>query len=319
MSNRSWTILRFAVAIGIILFLLSKISIAGVFDSILSLKIHFVVPAIPLSLAAWYLAAYRLKFFSNMQGLEISTFRAYEITLSALFYGLFMPGGNLTTGLIKFYKLSWKDKKLSEGFISIAIDRVFATAAVCLVGIFFWLISIPDDSGEFLVSMIIVIFCLLVFSYILFLDKDQKVIKWLIKLINKVYFSAKLNNFTKSLSGLGEIPVQSHIFIGAVSIAIHLVNTAGFYLLLKSLNIVLPFASIGWIRSVVVLITIIPITISGLGLREASLIILLGTFGVSDSSAFAYSLLVFTVTRIVPGLLGGLFEAKALIVSGRTS
>lgn len=319
MSKRKWIILRFAVAFAIIVFLLTKIDVADVINSILSAKLHYVIPAIIMNLIAWYLASYRLKFFSYMQGLAVSTLRAFEITLSTLFYGLFLPGGNLTIGIIKFYKLTWKDKKLSEGFMAIALDRVFATVALCLVGIFFWMISIPDDSEEFLLSMILVLLGLGVFCYLLFIDRHHRVIKWSMSLVNKVYNSTKLNNFIESLSCLGKIPLTSHIFIGIVSIIIHLINVVAFYLLLLSLDLDVSFVSIGWIRSVVVLITIIPITISGLGLREVSFILLLGAFGVSDSNAFAYSLLVFAVTRIVPGLLGGLFEARALIVNGRAT
>ena len=78
------------------------------------------------------------------------------------------------------------------------------------------------------------------------------------------------------------------------------------------MDINISIASIGWIRSLVVLITMIPISISGMGLREGSFIFILGTYGVGEETAFAYSLLIFAVTRIFPGLLGGLFELKNL-------
>ena len=98
MSKRTWTILRFAVAIGIIVFLITKISIPDVINSLFSAKIHYVIPAIILNLISWYLASYMLKFLSEMQGFAISTFRALEITLSTLFYGLFLPGGKSDNG-----------------------------------------------------------------------------------------------------------------------------------------------------------------------------------------------------------------------------
>ena len=313
MSTRTWIILRFAIAVAIIVYLLTKISLTDVVNSILSARPNFLIPAIILNLAAWYVASFRLKFFSAMQGFKINTFKAFEITLGTLFYGLFLPGGNLTTGLIKFYKLSWKDKKLSEGFIAIFLDRLFATISLCLVGIFFWMISIPDNSEQFVLSMVFVLFGLAIFCYILFFDRGQRVILRSMGLINKVYFSSRLNNFIDILSRLKKIPLSSLLYIGAVSILIHLINVIAFYLILLSLDLDISLSTIGWIRSVVILITIIPITISGMGLREVSFILLLGAFGVSSSSAFAYSILVFFVTRIVPGLLGGLFEAKTAI------
>ncbi len=318
MSKRRWTILRFAIAIAIIVFLFTKINIPDVISSILSVKLYYVIPAIILNLLAWYLASYRLKFFSDLEGFAISTFRALEITLGAVFYGLFLPGGNLAVGVVKFYKLSSKNKKLTEAFIALALDRVFATITLCLVGIFFWMISIPEDSKEFVLSMIFVLLALTGFCYFVFFDRDHRLIKWLLSLVNKFYISPKLNNFIEHLSDLGKIPLNSHILMGVVSIGSQLLDVIVFYILLLSLDLDVSFVSIGWIRAVVVLVTMIPISISGIGLREGSFILLLGALGVSENSAFAYSIIVFAVTRIIPGLLGGLFEARTLITDGRT-
>ena len=319
MSKRTWTILRFAVAITIIVFLITKISVHDVVSSIISAKIEYVILALILTILAWIVTSYRLKFFTALQGLKISTFQAFEINLSTLFYGLFLPGGNLTGGFIKFYKLSIKDKKLSEAFIALALDRVFATLALCLVGLFFWLISSPKDLNMLAVIMIFILLGLACFCTLLFIDREQRVIGWLFSLANKVYFFPKLNKLVENLSGLGKIPYRSLIFMVGISIASQLINVVVYFLLSESINLNIPLVTIGWIRSLVMLVTIIPISISGMGLREGSFIILLGAYGISEDSAFAYSILVFAITRIFTGLLGGLFEARALIVNGRAS
>lgn len=316
MSKRTWTILRFAIAIAIIISLLTKISIPDVAGSIISAKLHYVILAIIVSILAWIVASYRLKFFSALQGLVISTFQAFEINLSTLFYGLFLPGGNLTGGIIKFYKLSSKDKKLSEAFITLAIERVFATLALCIIGLFFWILSIPKDFNLLVLSMIIILFGLGSFCSLIFIDRDQRVIKWLLSLVNKVYVSSKLNKFVENLSTLGKISSGSLLFMIVISMASQLLNVLVFFLLLKSISLDVPFVSIGWIRSVVVLVTMIPISISGMGLREGSFIILLSTYGISEDSAFAYSIIVFAVTRVLPGLLGGLFETRNFFDNG---
>lgn len=319
MTKRSWTILRFAVAIVIIIFLFTKINIQEMFGSLISAKLVYVIPAVLGSLLAWAINSYRLKFFSALNGLYITTFQAFEINLSTVFYGLFLPGGNLTGGIIKFYKLSKKGNQLSEAFISLALERVFATVALCLVGLFFWLISFPKDLNTYVLFMILVLIGLTGFCLLLFLDRDQKVIKWFLGIANRIYESNKLNKFVDNLSGLGKLSYGTLLFMILISLASQLVNVVVFFLLLQSIDIDISIITIAWVRSLVILVTMIPISIAGMGLREASFIVLLGTFGVNDSTAFAYSLLVFIVTRIVPGLIGGLFEAKDLILSGRTS
>jgi len=318
MSKTKWTIIRFAVAITIIVFLITKISVHDVLSSTISANLGYVILAVILTVFAWIVSSYRLKFFSALQGLKISTFQAFEINLSTLFYGLFLPGGNLTGGFIKFYKLSIKDKKLSEAFIALALERVFATLALCLVGLFFWLISSPKDLNILAVIMIFILLGLSCFCTLLFIDREQRVIGWLLSLANKVYFFPKLNKLVENLSSLGKIPYRSLIFMIGISLATQLINVVVYFLLSESIDLNISLVTIGWIRSLVMLVTMIPISISGMGLREGAFIILLGTYGISEDSAFAYSLLVFAVTRIVPGLLGGLFEARTLITKGRT-
>ena len=312
MTKRTWIILRFVVAIAIIVFLFTKISIPDVVNSIISAKLNYVILALILTIVSWTVSSYRLKFFTSLQGLSISTFQAFEINLSTLFYGLFLPGGNLTGGIIKFYKISRKDNKLSEAFIALALERVFATVALCIVGLFFWTISIPHDIDLLVLIMIFLLLGLTCVCLVIFIDRDQRVIKWFLSLANSIYVSPKLNKFVESLSHLGRIPLRSLIFMIGISLASQIINVVVFFLLLKSISLDVSIVSIGWIRSLVVLVTMIPISISGMGLREGSFIILLGTYGISEDNAFAYSLLVFTVTRIFPGLLGGLFEAGAL-------
>jgi hypothetical protein len=316
MSKRTWTILRFAIAIAIIIFLFTKISIPDVVGSIISAKLHYVILAIIVSVLAWILSSYRLKFFSALQGLIISTFQAFEINLSTLFYGLFLPGGNLTGGIIKFYKLSSKDNKLSEAFITLAIERVFATLALCIIGLFFWILSIPNNLNTLVLSMFIILLGLGSFCSLIFIDRDQRVIKWLLKFANKIYISPKLNRFVENLSGLGKIPSGSLVFMIGISLASQILNVLVFFLLLKSISLDVSFVSIGWIRSVVVLVTMIPISISGMGLREGSFIILLSAYGINEDSAFAYSIIVFAVTRLLPGILGGLFEMRQIFDKG---
>ncbi|MGH7799265.1 MAG: hypothetical protein ACREOW_01375 [Thermodesulfobacteriota bacterium] len=48
-----------------------------------------------------------------------------------------------------------------------------------------------------------------------------------------------------------------------------------YYILASSLDIDISFIAIGWIRGTVVMVTMIPIFLSGLGVREGSLILLL--------------------------------------------
>lgn len=318
MSKRTWTLIRLLIAAGIIAFIVTKVNVRDVVVSILSAKPDYVIAALALTLTSWTLSSYRLKYFSALQGLAISTFQALEINLSTIFYGLFLPGGNLTGGLIKFYKLSSKDRKISGAFIALGLERVFATIALCLVGLYFWIVSIPKDAHVMVIGMIAILAGLAGFCAMIFLDSEHRFINLVLSLVNRIYRSPKLNRFVQNLAWRAKITLSDFILMLSLSLLTQVLNVIVFYTLLRSVELDISLVTIGWIRSVVVLVTMIPVSISGMGLREGSFILLLGTYGVNESSAFAYSLLVFAVTRIVPGLIGGLFESRNLLF-GSTS
>jgi 2-polyprenyl-3-methyl-5-hydroxy-6-metoxy-1,4-benzoquinol methylase len=75
------------------------------------------------------------------------------------------------------------------------------------------------------------------------------------------------------------------------------------------------FLAMGWIRCVLILISMIPISIAGLGIREGSLILLLRPFGTIDEEGLAFSLLVFAVSVVLVGLIGSLIGGKNLFRS----
>ena len=103
--------------------------------------------------------------------------------------------------------------------------------------------------------------------------------------------------------------LRTLITIALLSCLGHLAGCCAFFLLARSLGLDSSVLSIGWVRSTVILATMIPISVSGLGLREGALLALATYYGAGPNQAMAYSLLVFAVTVVAIGLLGGLIEA----------
>jgi hypothetical protein len=66
-----------------------------------------------------------------------------------------------------------------------------------------------------------------------------------------------------------------------------------------------------WIVPLVHLIQWVPASVSGLGLREGVLVLLLPRYGVPPADALAFSILIFGYTVLL-GLSGGILELKEL-------
>jgi|GEM_PF-3167412 len=81
------------------------------------------------------------------------------------------------------------------------------------------------------------------------------------------------------------------------------------YILFLAMGENLAFAEIAWARSAVWLLAALPISIGGLGVREAGLAYLLADFGVDFELAVAYGLLSFILQTSI-GLFGAIVELK---------
>ena len=68
-----------------------------------------------------------------------------------------------------------------------------------------------------------------------------------------------------------------------------LLGITSFYLLARAVPLDISFGNVGWIRTYVLLITTLPISILGLGVREGALIFMLQVYGVTPAAAVAYS------------------------------
>jgi hypothetical protein len=75
----------------------------------------------------------------------------------------------------------------------------------------------------------------------------------------------------------------------------------------------LAYLTIGWTRSAAVLVTVLPVSLAGLGLREGAFVLLLAPYAVAPADALAYSLLAFATTVLAVGLIGGAIEAFRLL------
>jgi uncharacterized membrane protein YbhN (UPF0104 family) len=100
-------------------------------------------------------------------------------------------------------------------------------------------------------------------------------------------------------------------FVLLWSVAGHLLFILSALVISAGLEMDVSFVDLGWMRSTVVLLTVLPITVGGIGVREASFGALLHLYGVDRSRALAFPLLLLAVQLMI-GLLGAMLEAFRL-------
>ncbi len=308
MRNAASVVLRLSVAVGILHYIFRRVALADILAAIGAAPVGYLAVALGLTIVMHTIAGYRFKVLAGSQGIPLTTFQAVEINLAAVFYSLFLPGGNLSGGVVRFYRVSGQDRKLAEAFASIVCDRVVATVALCIVGIAFWVASGPPGSGPLALAMAVLVGGLLASG--LFLSWSKLASRWGKSLDRdqESRFLARVRRVWLTIGRYRELTPCLLASILALSLTSQLLGVIGCYVLALSVGIDLPLGTMGWVRSAVVLITMIPISVSGLGVREGALLLLLKPYGISREHALALSLLIFCVTVLAMGFLGGLLE-----------
>jgi len=93
------------------------------------------------------------------------------------------------------------------------------------------------------------------------------------------------------------------LLLTAVAYAVYFVQA---YFVARALDLPIGFWTAALAVSLGGLVTLLPISISGLGTREAAITAYLGAWGIGAEAALSYALLVFATSYLLGGVLGGI-------------
>lgn len=236
----------------------------------------------------WWLICRRLE-------LEVTVNWLFQITYISWFLSALPLLG--ISPLSKLLYLKAERKPASLSVVSIACDKLFDILGLMVFGLF-GLIYFPR--GLFQEAYVWIVLVAVVFSILILLVFGRNI--WaVIMQFFKRYTGKRLQKIGSNLeedlktfwSGFN---VRFFILILGISIAIGLLRSLVLYILAVALGINVGFGLIVACRAVIGIVNVIPISISGLGTRDAVLLMTLPLAGVSKEAAIALGLLAFLWT-----------------------
>jgi len=105
-------------------------------------------------------------------------------------------------------------------------------------------------------------------------------------------------------NGLRQLSLPWLVAAAGLTVLAYAVFFGQCYLLALALGLKTSFVQISFAVALGSLVTLLPISVSGLGTREAAIVAYLGTAGVPAEAALGFSLLVFVTFYLVGGLIG---------------
>jgi uncharacterized membrane protein YbhN (UPF0104 family) len=302
---------RLAVAAGLLVWLAYEIPLHEVYLALSAARLPALGGALLLAFAMHLLAAVRVRRLLQPARRRWTTLGLFQINLATQFYGLFLPAGNVTGILVRYYGLAREHEADAGVAVCLVFDRVVVTATLCLVGIACWLVAAPRATWPVAAAMMAVLGAFGLLQWIVLGRRSS--IRGLRRRTARLV-PARLQTLIEVVWRALRLPRSVLVKVLSLSLLGHLLGILAYALVAAALGLELGLLDLGWIRTAAALITILPVSVAGLGVREGALVLLLAPLGIEPAQALVFSLLVFAVTMLLFGLAGGLVEARRLLL-----
>jgi len=313
MKKKLLLIIKLLISLGTLYYILTITPFSEIVTSLSSAHLTYIIIGMVLCLTNAYVAAALMKIITDNQQLSLSIYQIISINFITRFYGLFLPG-YVAGGAIRWYKLSRPDNKPIEALSSIGFNKLLITIIVVASGVIFFILDSSADSNSRLFYSLIGILVALLFGWLIL--NNRNLVSFIKSHVTKKAFSFPPGSFLHKIVALLDsasrfhtLSLKSHIRLISLAVIWRLIGILSIYLFTCSIEIRISFISIGWISSVTLIMVMLPISFSGLGIREGTLVVLLGLYGVSPHHAVALSFIIFT-ENILAATIGGLCEAN---------
>ena len=296
-------LVRVLVSAGIIGYVLADVDLGDLARAMAHVRLAPLLVGLGLFLLGQALSAYKWSWIGRALGFERSLLDYGRFYFIGMFFNLFGPstlGGDLVRAL---YLGAGRRRRLAVS--SVVFDRASGLALLVALGALGFLLFPEYRFPPSLILGTVAVGGLLVAGWWAAprLVRLLPATRWTRELRREVDVDlAPLSRDRRLLGGLA-----------LVSVVFHLTQVAAQYVLARAVGAQLPFSYCLIFHPVITVMTALPVSVNGVGVREGGYLYFLTRIDVDDSIAITLSLLSFGVT-----VLGGLVGGAVFLVSGAT-
>lgn len=281
---------RYAITLVLLGVVLYKVRLDRVVQAAASARPQYVLCALLLTAPFLYLKALRWHLMLHAAGVSASFGEAARSLVGGMGIALITPAR--LGELVRAAYLRDPQKLKIAGLVM--IDKGFDVLVLACLSIFGAWALLGAWAG---VAFTALSGCGLVAVY-----RPQPVRRRLTHLPRRTPLGSKLERVAGSLQSLNPASTSVYLALTLLSFVIVLVQFGVILLSWRSWSLDIVLLTF----PLVILTNVLPITIGGLGVREAAAAALLGHYGVSQSHAVLAAFLMFALNTALPGILGAL-------------
>lgn len=297
---------KYLPIIGIILFVyvLIKVDLGEVWQELLQVDIYYLLISLVLVFIMLFIQTFKWHIIAVYQKIKIPYSESFKINLITNFYGFITPS-KLGTVLRAEYLRKYTGN-FGKGFFNFVVDKILDIASIIFTAIIFSFIF--KDTLNVPMGIFISIFLIFVLGTLFFIKKERS--EFVLRFFHKYLLPKKIKDRAKSVfdSFYDEVPKKRYFILFFL---LNIINWIIIYLITYFIGLSLGI-NLGLIYYLAILpigtiVTMIPISINGLGTREATLISLFALFGIGSAKVFSMSILSLVFSGILPVVIALFF------------
>ncbi len=292
--NKLFTLLvKMTVSFAILFFVLRKAGIREVYLTLKEMNPLSFAAAVLLYLASLFTSTLRWKALLTVRQSSNSpgTFRLFSLYLMGAFFNRFLPG-MVGGDAVRTYYLYKDTSSGSYSLATVFADRYMGFLAMIMLGLAaipFGISKIRGTGVEWAVPVIALVF--IAFSFFIFF----------LRIGRKFGRVKRFYEYFKGLKASPSVLLKTFAF----SVAIQVIGILSVYILSLGIGAKASLIEFFLFIPIINTLTTLPISISGLGVREGAFVMLLGLTGIKPEVATSISLAWFLAYTFgsMPGLI----------------
>lgn len=291
------------LGIALFIFILIKIDFSKVLTEVEGAKMSLLLLSVAMVFVSMIFQTLKWHAIARKQKIKIKFLDSFKINFISFFYGFITPGrigALMRAEYIKDYGGGGK------GVSNYIIDKMLDLFSVIFLGVIFsFLILHSFISNQYLwwgmyIFLLIILLFLLIFI-------DMKRSKFFLYIFyNRLVPEKMKGKFKEKFYAFYEdMPKKRYLpFFFVLNLSTWIIIYLQTYLVGSALGIELSFMYYLAILPIGTIISLIPISVNGLGTREAVLISIFGIFGVEAAKVFSMSIVNIFISGLLPCIIG---------------
>lgn len=311
MKKHIISVLRIGLSLGLLLLLFSRIDLQNLLDHIKKLNLGLYLLGVVMYFAFIACWSFRWRYIIKAAGEQVAFWKVFKTTLVGDFFGLFLPEA-VGSDLARMYGLSQETGKGANTISTVLLDRAIGLISLSLMAMVALLLHTQMVGYQEVAVVVVALLAGLAGGWFLFFNKSfMRRFRWVFKVPYLNRLEEGLTNLYRTLHTLHQHPglIVNTLLI---SLVLQIIEVISVILIGAALGIEVEVIHYFIFMPLIWVITTVPISIGGLGVRENAFAFFFTQVGVSAPLALALSLLYFSC-RVISGLIGGLIFLASMI------